>query len=102
MSSTPLRLFIALPVPAAVKEELRRLQVELRGRLPNGPARWTRPEQIHLTLKFLGDVSADRVTEIEKAVRTACAAFAPMPLRAERIGFFPQIGFPRGGLGVGA
>ena len=88
-------MFIAVPVPAAVREELRRLQDELRGRLPGQAIRWTRPEQIHLTLRFLGNVPADSVGELTDAVRRACASFAPIPLHAGRIGFFPQARVPR-------
>ncbi|MDB6121383.1 MAG: 2-5 ligase [Pedosphaera sp.] len=89
------RLFIALPVPAAVKEELQRLQAELRRKLPSDCVRWTRPEQSHLTLRFLGNVAVDQVEELSAAVRAVCNNFAPLQLRAERIGFFPQIRFPR-------
>jgi 2'-5' RNA ligase len=89
------RLFIALPVPDAIKTELEILQRQLREQLPRDCMRWTRPEQIHLTLKFLGDVSSDKLEDLSKVVAEACRPFAPLHLRAERIGFFPQIRFPR-------
>ena len=89
------RLFIALPVPDAIKAELEILQRQLREQLPRDCMRWTRPEQIHLTLKFLGYVSSDKLEDLSGAVAEACRAFAPLHLRAERIGFFPQIRFPR-------
>jgi 2'-5' RNA ligase len=89
------RLFIALPVPDAIKTELEILQRQLREQLPHDSMRWTRPEQIHLTLKFLGDVSSDKLPDLSAAVAEACRAFPPLHLHAERIGFFPQIRFPR-------
>lgn len=89
------RTFISLPVPELVKEELRRLQNELRTHLPDDAVRWTRPEQVHLTLKFLGNIDADRVGELSDALREACIGFAPLALRAERLGFFPPRGVPR-------
>ena len=55
------RLFIALPVPQAVKQEIQLVQERFRRELPEGCARWTRPEQWHLTLRFLGNVDAARV-----------------------------------------
>ena len=89
------RLFIAIPVPDAVKAQLEILQEQLREQLPRDCMRWTRPGQIHLTLRFLGDVSSDKLTDLNKGVAEACRTFAPLQLRAERIGFFPQIRFPR-------
>jgi 2'-5' RNA ligase len=89
------RVFIALPAPDAIKAELEALQRRLREQLPGDSMRWTGPEQIHLTLKFLGDVPSDKLEDLSKAVAKACQAFAPLHLRAERIGFFPQIRFPR-------
>jgi 2'-5' RNA ligase len=89
------RLFIALPVPDAIMVELETLQRQLREQLPLDCMRWTRPEQIHLTLKFLGDVSSDKLPDLSGAVAKACRSFSPLHLRAERIGFFPQIRFPR-------
>ncbi len=89
------RVFIALPVPAAVTEELRELQEDLEARLPKGCVRWTRREQMHLTLRFLGDVPSNQMEALELALRKVCAGVAPIQLRAEQIGFFPQASRPR-------
>ena len=89
------RLFIALRVPEEVKKEIQRAQDQLRGALPERCARWTRPEQLHLTLKFLGDVDVARVGALTDAMRAACLGFAPLKLRAERIGCFPDLRLPR-------
>jgi RNA 2',3'-cyclic 3'-phosphodiesterase len=90
-----MRLFIALPVPGAVKEELAAVQSELRASLPADCVRWTRREHIHLTLGFLGDVAVARMDDLEKTVRGACAPFAPMQLRAVGVGCFPHPRHPR-------
>lgn len=89
------RLFIALPAPAAVKAAIQVLQAELRGRLPDRCARWTRPEQLHLTLKFLGDVERAQLESLTEAVQAVCARFAPLRLRAEGVGCFPDLRLPR-------
>jgi 2'-5' RNA ligase len=89
------RLFIALPVPQAVKHEINLVQERLRRELPERCASWTRPEQWHLTLKFLGNVDAARVGALTDAVRAACERFAPLRLRAERVGCFPGLRKPR-------
>src|SRR4051812_7451283 len=89
------RLFIAISVPDAVKTEMEQAQAELRRALPEGCVRWTRREQFHLTLKFLGSVEAQRVAALADAIRGACQGFTPLRLRAERIGCFPDLRFPR-------
>ena len=94
MSKT-IRLFIALPLPDAVKAEIERVQEELRRVLPERSVRWTKSGQFHLTLKFLGNVEADRVAELAEALRSACSGFPALQLRAERIGCFPDLRHPR-------
>src|ERR1041385_1314349 len=89
------RLFIAMPLPEEVKSEIEKTQNELRQGVPGEFIRWTRREQFHLTLKFLGDVEASQVAGLTTALRGACAQFSPLRLRAERIGFFPDMRFPR-------
>ena len=89
------RLFIALPVPERVKAEIERAQGELRRAVPAGCVRWTRREQFHLTLKFLGNVEASRVEALAESLRQACKDFPALPLRARRIGFFPGPRQPR-------
>ena len=90
-----LRLFIALTVPEDVKTEIEKAQAALRRALPEGRVRWTKREQLHLTLKFLGNVAAPQVEPLVEAVRGACPGFAALELRAERIGFFPDLRSPR-------
>jgi RNA 2',3'-cyclic 3'-phosphodiesterase len=89
------RLFLALPVPDDVREKLRRLQLELRPMLPAHAVRWTKPEQFHLTLKFLGNVPATDIGALSQAVRAVCDTAPPMRLRAEGAGFFPDARSPR-------
>jgi len=90
-----LRLFVAISLPENVKDEIEKAQKELRTALPGEFVRWTKREQFHLTLKFLGNVAESRVAELIDAVRVACLGFAALQLRAERIGFFPDMRFPR-------
>ncbi|HEX3627480.1 MAG TPA: RNA 2',3'-cyclic phosphodiesterase [Verrucomicrobiae bacterium] len=93
--SETLRLFLAIPLPDDARTELRRLQSKLQSILPSRAVRWTRPEQFHLTLKFLGDVPATATDELIRSARTVCEAALPMRLRAEGTGFFPDIRSPR-------
>ncbi len=89
------RLFIAITVPAEIKTEMEKAQAELRRALPEGCVCWTRREQFHLTLKFLGSVEAQRVEALAAAIGGACQGFTVLRLRAERIGCFPDLRFPR-------
>src|SRR5580765_2293543 len=89
------RLFVAISLPDEVKAEVARAQQEMRCALPGGIVRWTKREQFHLTLKFLGNVEVARVNALTTALRSAVGAFAPLQLRAVRIGFFPDTRFPR-------
>jgi 2'-5' RNA ligase len=95
VSERAFRLFIAISLPDEVKDQIEKAQQELRGALRENFVRWTKREQFHLTLKFLGNVGESRVAELIGALRGACFGFASIRLRAERIGFFPDSRFPR-------
>src|SRR6266496_5628466 len=85
MSPVPrtIRAFLALPIPESVKLEIERAQDDLRQALPKSCARWTRREQFHLTLCFLGNVATTRVPELTDAVGAAGRGFPALKLRAE-------------------
>jgi 2'-5' RNA ligase len=85
-----LRLFIALPVPAEVRDNIARAQSQLRRAAPSGALRWTRPEQFHLTLKFLGDIPSAQLDALKQSMAEVCAGFSVFPLAAAGIGFFPH------------
>ncbi len=89
------RLFIALPLPAHVKDAIGRAQEELRSALPAARARWTRREQLHVTLKFLGNVDSQLVDELTGRMTHACARFGPLQLHARGLGMFPNPRRPR-------
>jgi len=89
------RLFVAVTVPEGVKAKMAEAQAELRRVLPQRSVRWARREQFHLTLRFLGDVAAARVEALGEAIRAACRGFGALALRAERVGFFPDLRYPR-------
>lgn len=89
------RLFLAFQIPETVRIELRRLQIELQPLLPPRAVRWTKPEQFHLTLKFLGNVPTGELAALSDAVRPLCIAAPPFHLRASGTGFFPNHSSPR-------
>jgi RNA 2',3'-cyclic 3'-phosphodiesterase len=87
------RLFVAIELPEEIREGLRRLLAELRSLTL--PVRWVRPEGIHLTLQFLGEVGEERREPIAAALREVAGLPAPFRLQVEGAGTFPAHGAPR-------
>jgi 2'-5' RNA ligase len=86
------RLFVALEIPAEVRENLAALVGALRA-ISKEP-RWVRPENLHVTLKFLGEVPETKLD----AARTALAqsrSEQPVTLEFRGLGFFPNEKHPR-------
>jgi 2'-5' RNA ligase len=90
-----LRLFIAIPIPEPVRDEIIRVQRELQPLAPRGAVRWTSPDQFHLTLRFLGDVPVAGLEKLKESVNAVCRSARPLRLRAEGVGFFPDNRWPR-------
>jgi 2'-5' RNA ligase len=90
-----LRLFLAIAIPPKVRQEIGRAQGRLQRQAPPGAVRWTRPDQFHITLKFLGEVPAEQVTAVEKCVAPICGATPALLVSARGIGFFPGPHNPR-------
>ncbi|HEX9050896.1 MAG TPA: RNA 2',3'-cyclic phosphodiesterase [Anaeromyxobacter sp.] len=91
------RLFVALDPPEPVRRRLAALGVELRrtaGRRGE-EVRWVPPENVHLTLQFLGAVPEERVGAIEGAIRAAAAAARTLSLELKGAGGFPNARRPR-------
>ena len=89
------RLFIAIRMPEQIKDAIAAAQSELRRALPERGVTWTKREQLHVTLKFLGNVGAPCLDVLNEQLRRACHRFAPLRLSAQRVGAFPNSRFPR-------
>jgi 2'-5' RNA ligase len=88
-----LRAFVAIEIPAELLQALVRVQADLKTR--GVRARWTRTENLHLTLKFMGATPKDRVEGVVTALRAAAAALDAFTLTAAGIGVFPNPHRPR-------
>ncbi|HEV8355327.1 MAG TPA: RNA 2',3'-cyclic phosphodiesterase [Gemmatimonadales bacterium] len=88
-----MRLFIAVPLPSPALEEAAGLLRELRER--DWPVRWVRDEGLHVSLKFFGEVTSDRVEAIEELLEIATRHMKPMELAALGGGAFPTRQRPR-------
>ena len=88
-----IRAFIAIKLPDAVISSLGQLQQSIRKF--GFHIRWVRPENIHLTLQFLGDVKVSQLSRIRFAMQAAAVECKPMTLNAKGVGVFPNLRRPR-------
>lgn len=85
-----IRSFIAIELPDELKQELSRLEDRLKsGNQP--PVKWVDPYAIHLTLKFLGNISIDKIGEITGAMEEAARGISPFHLEVNGLGAFPNL-----------
>jgi 2'-5' RNA ligase len=77
-----IRTFIALPIPDDIKDSLQSAILQLKGK--NHGVRWVKPEGLHITLKFLGDIHEDllgilsvELTEPPRTMRRSDSRFLP-------------------------
>ena len=84
------RCFIAIELPEEVKAGLVQLQAQLKSGDQPG-VKWVDPYGIHLTLKFLGSVAADRIDPITAAMEEAVQGISPFRLKVEGLGVFPNL-----------
>ncbi len=88
-----IRTFVAIDIPSPARKVIAAVQ---RRFLPlDLKASWVRPENVHLTLKFLGNIDPARVSEVATALATATLSFQPFSLSLGKIGLFPEKGAPR-------
>ena len=85
-------MFIALPLPATAVAELRSL-VHLLKRVAPG-VRWVRPEQLHVTLRFLGDVEDEECQALVKSLQSIIE-LSPFTFNLAGLGAFPDRKRPR-------
>jgi 2'-5' RNA ligase len=95
-----IRTFVAVELDGALKERLARLQDGIRNRLrrdlpPDARLQWVRPESIHLTFKFLGEIPEDRVEEIRQALEPVANRSPGFSVEVGGIGVFPEQRAPR-------
>ena len=82
-----MRLFVALEVPEPPRRDVRRRMDGVRDRLPR--ARWVDPDNLHLTLLFLGETAEDKVQALAAGLREAFARCPALDLRLAGGGTFP-------------
>lgn len=88
-----MRTFIAIEIPEETKRALAEVQARLK--VSGAEASWTRPEGIHLTLKFLDEVPEERIGEIMAALMQAVEGRGRFRLTVAGTGVFPHERNPR-------
>ena len=88
-----IRTFIALTIPEEVKAVIVSAMSELKAK--NHAVRWVKPEGLHITLKFLGDIPEEAVAPLCADLDKTAALCPPLTLRLAGFGAFPNVRRPR-------
>ena len=88
-----IRAFIAIEIPAQIKNKIAELQENLKG--IGGRISWTKPGNIHLTLKFLGDTDVEILDEIAAELQQAVQNITDFKISVKGTGTFPNFKRPR-------
>ena len=90
-----MRTFIAVNIPVDIKQNLQEEIDRLRALIRDESVRWVRPEGIHLTLKFLGEISDSSLGEIHQTLEREVEKHLTCSLRVGGFGCFPNRRRPR-------
>jgi 2'-5' RNA ligase len=90
-----IRAFIAIEMSPEIRRRLDQVSDELKQRLKDIPVRWVPVENIHLTLKFLGDVSLANLEVLKKILQSEIAGHHPFEMSVGELGAFPSNRRPR-------
>lgn len=88
-----MRAFIAIELPKEIKKYLAGLQEQLK--TAGADVKWVAPENIHLTLKFLGEIDEKKVNQVKEILAEVGGNKNSFPIRLSSLGAFPKINFPR-------
>jgi 2'-5' RNA ligase len=89
------RTFCAIELPANVRAQLADHAKQLRAVVPEASASWSKPENVHLTLKFLGNVATRNIPTISVAASRVVKEFSPFQIKIGGTGVFPKATRPQ-------
>lgn len=90
-----IRLFIAVELPDSAKQALLTAGSRMGQTLPTSAVRWVKPEQLHLTLRFLGDTAVSQLPSLAEQLNELASHHRPLTLRLDGTGAFPNRKRPR-------
>lgn len=88
-----IRVFIAVALPPKTVGMIAGIEEKLKG--TEGRISWVRPENIHITMRFLGDVEEGRIDDIHHAMSNAICGVKPFSILLGGVGAFPSLAHPR-------
>jgi len=88
-----IRTFVCIEIPQSIKDRIGELQNELRK--SGVSVSWTKPSNVHLTLKFLGGVPVARIEAVSNAVERAASGVSPFEIEVSGTGCFSSVRNPR-------
>ncbi len=88
-----IRAFIAIKIPEDIQDKLGAIQQKLQQSAVH--VSWVRSGNIHLTLKFLGNIQEDRIPKILSSLEESVKTSSPFQLQVGYAGAFPNIRYPR-------
>ena len=88
-----MRAFIAIPLPQNIKDYLNSIQAQFKE--CDIYAKWVNTQNVHMTLKFLGEVEKEKIPSIENAINKSTAGLRPLKANLINFGFFPNERNPR-------
>jgi len=87
------RTFIAIKLTPEIVSNISKIQEELKK--AGAQVKWVKPENIHLTLKFLGHVTPEELEKVKITTRATLKPFASFEISVAILGAFPKINYPR-------
>jgi 2'-5' RNA ligase len=87
------RTFIAIEMAEGIRKQLADAQERLRA--AGGSVKWVKPDQMHLTLRFLGEIEESAVDPVAEAIAAAASGVQPFEAAVVGLGSFPPQGAPR-------
>lgn len=89
------RMFCAFELPESLRAQIDQHGQRVREAVSEAAASWSRPENIHLTVKFLGNVDPQRVPVISAAAARVVKEFSPIQIEVGKTGVFPRPSRPQ-------
>lgn len=91
--SEKIRAFVAIDLHNNIKDVFRSVQAVLKS--SNADVKWTNPDSLHLTLKFLGNISQEEVVAVKTTLDKISLKFKSFEISLMNIGGFPRLDKPR-------
>ena len=88
-----IRAFLAVELPDALRQDLAALQATLRE--SGADVKWVEPANLHVTLKFFGEIDDTRIPSLSAALEPVLRPIVPFPIRFGGLGAFPSSASPR-------